>query len=73
MKKMRRGFLLFALLLLTGCHGSKERVAFEVPEAFDTTRTYEITFSNNKLTQLKQSENAENVDGAQGSSNVVIP
>lgn len=29
---------------LTGCHGSKERAAFEVPENFDTTKQYEITF-----------------------------
>ncbi len=29
---------------LTGCHGSKERSSFVVPEEFDTTREYEITF-----------------------------
>ena len=29
---------------LTGCHGSKEKAAFEVPESFDTTKQYEITF-----------------------------
>ena len=29
---------------LTGCHGSKERAAFEVSESFDTTKQYEITF-----------------------------
>ncbi len=40
----------FALLLvlialtLTGCHGSKGRGGFEVPEAFDTSRRYEISF-----------------------------
>ena len=25
---------------LTGCHGSKEKAAFEVPESFDTTKQY---------------------------------
>ena len=42
-----------ALLLLTmttclplfaGCHGSKEQTSFSVPEAFDTSKDYEITF-----------------------------
>ena len=32
------------LSLLSGCHGAKERVTFEVPTAFDTSKTYEITF-----------------------------
>ena len=41
--------LVFALLLslcliLTGCHGSQDSSAFAVPETFDTSRTYEITF-----------------------------
>ena len=29
------------LSLFTGCHGAKERVAFQVPEEFDTSKTYE--------------------------------
>lgn len=33
-----------AVLFLTGCHGSKGLSAFAVPESFDTTRNYEITF-----------------------------
>ena len=33
-----------ACLMLTGCHGSKNGSAFEVPSEFDTTRKYEITF-----------------------------
>ena len=46
---LRRRTLLPALLILTclvltGCHGSKESVAFAVPEEFDETGTYEITF-----------------------------
>jgi len=33
-----------AVLMLTGCHGSKGLNAFEIPEEFDTSREYEITF-----------------------------
>lgn len=41
-----RGFLaaLAAVLSLSGCHGGKRSEAFVVPETFDTSRTYEITF-----------------------------
>ena len=35
---------LVMLLQLCGCHGSKERIAFAVPESFDSSRTYEISF-----------------------------
>ena len=31
-------------LLLTGCHGSREQAAFTVPDSFDASRDYEITF-----------------------------
>ena len=31
-------------LSLTGCHGSKGLPEFTVPEDFDTSRNYEITF-----------------------------
>ncbi len=37
-------FLLAASSLLCGCHGSKRREAFAIPESFDTGRQYEITF-----------------------------
>ena len=30
--------------LLSGCHGSRGLAAFAIPESFDTTTTYEITF-----------------------------
>ena len=30
--------------MLTGCHGAKEQSAFTIPEEFDTSRNYEITF-----------------------------
>ncbi|MBQ9661932.1 MAG: extracellular solute-binding protein [Oscillospiraceae bacterium] len=44
MKKSLLALLLLAALLLTGCHGSRERNAFAVPESFDTSRHYDITF-----------------------------
>ena len=31
-------------LLLTGCHGSRGLAAFEIPEEFDLSRDYELTF-----------------------------
>lgn len=48
-KKIISFFLLLAwtagsLLTLTGCHGSKGLHAFEIPEEFDLSREYEITF-----------------------------
>ncbi len=48
MKKIKI-FLVSALLLslcltMAGCHGSQDSSAFAVPEAFDTSREYEITF-----------------------------
>ena len=33
-----------SVFTLTGCHGSKGMAAFEVPEEFDSSREYEITF-----------------------------
>ncbi|MGN1000134.1 MAG: ABC transporter substrate-binding protein [Faecousia sp.] len=36
--------LVLVLGLLSGCHGRVERNAFEIPEEFDTSRQYEITF-----------------------------
>ena len=38
------GLSLITVLLITGCHGSRKTDAFEVPEDFDETRQYEITF-----------------------------
>ena len=43
-RKYRLLPLLAAFLLLTGCHGSWGLEAFEIPESFDTTQEYEITF-----------------------------
>ena len=46
MKKAFISFILIAALVLPlcGCHGSIQLNTFEVPESFDTTRDYEITF-----------------------------
>lgn len=41
-------------LMLTGCHGSVDRKAFVVPEEFDTSRNYEITFWAKNDTNLLQ-------------------
>ncbi|MBQ6551515.1 MAG: extracellular solute-binding protein [Lachnospiraceae bacterium] len=47
---MKKKLLLFvissalAVILLSGCHGKKESYAFTLPEEFDTSLTYEITF-----------------------------
>ncbi len=43
-KKYRLLPLLAALIFLTGCHGSRGLEAFEIPESFDTSQDYEITF-----------------------------
>ena len=32
------------ILMCSGCHGSVEKSAFVIPEEFDTSREYEITF-----------------------------
>ncbi len=36
--------LLILCLLLSGCHGKRDIAVFEIPEAFDTSRNYEISF-----------------------------
>ena len=56
-------FLLVAALLLTfsGCHGSQEKKVFEIPDSFDMTRNYEITFwakNDTNLTQVEIYKNA---------------
>ena len=45
--------------LFSGCHGAKERVAFEVPAEFDTTKTHEITFWAKNDTNKVQVETYE--------------
>ena len=46
MKRFISLVLLLTLLasLFTGCHGNVERVAFAIPDEFDTSRNYEISF-----------------------------
>jgi len=46
--------LLLSVCLLAGCHGSKETKAFEVPEEFDTSKQYEITFWAKNDTNITQ-------------------
>ena len=43
-----------SLMLLSACHGSKELPGFEVPETFDETKTYEITFWAKNDTNVTQ-------------------
>lgn len=38
------GLSILLVTICTGCHGSVEKSAFVIPEEFDTTRAYEITF-----------------------------
>ena len=49
MKQFRKYLALLVLLtlcaaLLSGCHGSQDTSAFAIPQAFDESRTYELTF-----------------------------
>ena len=47
MKKRLLGLILTAALLipiLSGCHGAKGMEAFEIPEKFDMSRNYTVTF-----------------------------
>ena len=49
------------LITLTGCHGSVQRNEFEIPEEFDTSRDYEITFwakNDTNVTQVHIYEDA---------------
>ena len=55
MKKVCSLFLLLAMLLtMAGCHGAEQRNTFQVPESFDTSREYEITFWAKNDTNMTQ-------------------
>lgn len=55
MRKYISVILLFAMLLtLTGCHGSQEAKVFEIPETFDTSRQFEISFWAKNDTNMTQ-------------------
>ncbi len=43
-----------AVLLLSGCHGSRSSQSFVIPEEFDTSRNYEITFWAKNDTNMTQ-------------------
>lgn len=55
---MKRFLCIFLLVLLTfsltACHGNRESKVFELPEGFDTSRNYEITFWAKNDTNLTQ-------------------
>lgn len=48
--------ILSVLFSLTGCHGSRDRSAFEVPAEFDMTRDYEISFWAKNDTNIRQTK-----------------
>ncbi len=56
MKRTLSLFLCLALCLalFTGCHGAKRKDAFVMPEAFDTSKSYEITFWAKNDTNVTQ-------------------
>ena len=55
--------MLIGVLLLTlcGCHGAQEQKVFEIPDTFDTSRQYEISFwakNDTNMTQVEIYKNA---------------
>jgi len=63
MKNFRRIALwvLVLALVLPGCHGKVEKAAFQVPQSFDTSRQYEISFwakNDTNVTQTRIYEQA---------------
>ena len=55
MKKLLALLLILSLCLgLCACHGSKDMAGFVVPEEFDTSREYEITFWAKNETNINQ-------------------
>ena len=57
MKKIISIILTAVLLLsLTACHGSKEQKVFEIPNSFDTSKNYEISFWAKNDTNMTQVE-----------------
>ena len=57
MKKIISVLMLVTLLLsCAGCHGSREAKVFEIPDSFDTSRNYEITFWAKNDTNANQVE-----------------
>lgn len=56
MKRILTVFLLLCCLLLSACHGARDRGVFEVPESFDTSKNYEITFWAKNDTNVTQTQ-----------------
>ena len=57
MKKIVSIILTTVLLLsLTACHGSQAQKVFEIPDSFDTSRNYEISFWAKNDTNMNQVE-----------------
>ena len=57
MKKLFCLLLTAVLLLsLSACHGAQEEKVFEIPETFDTSRNYEISFWAKNDTNMTQVE-----------------
>ena len=55
MRKLLSVILILAVLMsLAGCHGSVDREVFDIPEEFDTSRNYEITFWAKNDTNMTQ-------------------
>ena len=55
MKKIMLTVLTFMMaILLCGCHGSKGSTAFEIPESFDESREYELSFWAKNDTNINQ-------------------
>jgi len=55
MKKVLALILLLAMLVtMAGCHGAEVRNTFQVPEEFDTSRNYEISFWAKNDTNMTQ-------------------
>ena len=61
MRNVKKIFALLVILalcvgLFTGCHGSRGMEAFSIPDEFDTSRNYEISFWAKNDTNLTQVE-----------------
>lgn len=44
MKKQIKFLLVFVLLMCSGCHGKQTTASFVMPDSFDTSKQYEVTF-----------------------------
>ena len=58
MKKATSLLLILALMLtlFSGCHGAREQLSFQIPESFDTSRQFEITFWAKNDTNVTQAD-----------------